>query len=349
MAAWCRRLRGTVAGVLLGTLLCAVSLVTGCERAPAPVQITGSTMGTQYSVTLAGAPGRQAALLDDDLAELLISLNRIFSTYEADSELSRLNRNVSLEWIGVSEPLFVVLRAAVEVAEASRGAFDVTVGPLVNLWGFGPEGKSRQIPEGGDVARELNRVGMDKFSLRADPYAVRKRVPDVYIDLSAIAKGYAVDRLAEFLEQRGLNDYLVDIGGELRAAGRNSEGRKWRIGIEDPRTGGRDIMRALPLSGRAMATSGNYRNFFEIDGVRYGHTIDPRTGAPARHTLAAVTVVHDSTMIADAWATAFMSLGLEAGRRIAEERSLAVQFVIRTEQRSEIVMSAAFESLAGAR
>jgi FAD:protein FMN transferase len=166
----------------------------------------------------------------------------------------------------------------------------------------------------------------------------------VYIDLSGIAKGYAVDQIAEFLIKKGFKDFLVDIGGEMRAAGTNKNGVAWKIGIEDPRDAGRQIVRTIALTNTGLASSGNYRNFFEINGKHYGHTIDPKTGAPTQHELAAVSVVHPSAMLADAWATAFMSMGYRAGMSVAAQRNLAVLFIVGDGTTETIAKSAAFDA-----
>jgi len=285
-------------------------------------------MGTHYSITIVDHGEIDANGLKAEVDALLTQINATMSTYDPASELSRLNLNPSTAWIDISEPLYTVLQASTDIAQASDGAFDVTIGPLVNLWGFGPERGTGAVPDTAAIERARGRVGSDKLALQASPRAIRKQRGDVYIDLSGIAKGYAVDQVADLIESHGLTDYLVDIGGELRARGSNRSGVPWRIGIENPIIDGREIARTVALSGKAMASSGNYRNFFEADGVRYGHTIDPKTGNPTRHRLAAVTVIHASAMLADAWATALMSLGFDAGTKLAEKNGLAALFFV---------------------
>lgn len=330
-----------------GALVAVVLLLAGCEQRQPAIQLAGATMGTQYSVKVVNAGAVEANVLKAEIDALLTAVNATMSTYDPASELSRLNRNPSTAWIGISQELSDVLQGAVAIGQASGGAFDVTVGPLVNLWGFGPGRGTSAVPDAAAIERERQRIGLDKLVLRASPAAVRKRRGDVMIDLSGIAKGYAVDRIAEHLDARGVTDYLIDIGGELRAGGVNQTGAPWRIGIENPMIGGPAIVQTVPLSGNGMASSGNYRNFFEIDGVRYGHTIDPRTGSPTQHRLAAVTVVHRSTMIADAWATALMSLGFAAGVKIAEAHGLAVLFIVGAADTWESHATRAFEPIVG--
>jgi len=309
-------------------ILAVAPLLAGCEKHRPVIQLIGATMGTQYSITIVNPGEIQQEALETSIEALLGSISAVMSTYDPESELSLMNQNASREWIKISDSLHDVLQTAVAVAEASGGAFDVSVGPLVNLWGFGPDREATVVPDPSAVANASEQVGTDKFEIKANPRALRKRHPEVYIDLSGIAKGYAVDRLAMFLHKNKYEDFLVDIGGELRAAGLNQNGRAWRIGIENPMTEGREIGQTIALTNTALASSGNYRNYFESDGVRYGHTIDPKTGAPTQHRLASVTVLHSTAMLADAWATALMSMGFGAGLKVANEHELAALFFV---------------------
>ena len=313
-------------GGRLSAIVLVILVLAGCEPHAPGIQLIGATMGTQYSVKLVAPGETEANRLKQAIDTLLAAINATMSTYDPASELSRLNRNPTTTWIEISEELRSVLAVAMAIGRASAGGFDITVGPLVNLWGFGPQRGDRVVPDSAAIERARARVGLDKLTLRAIPAAVRKRRGDVYIDLSGIAKGYAVDQIAQYLEARGVTNYLVDIGGELRAGGLNARGEPWRIGIEDPLVAGREIALSIPLSGKALASSGNYRNYFAVDGVRYGHTIDPHTGWPTRDRLAAVTVIHASAMVADAWSTALMSLGFDAGVKAAAAHGVAALF-----------------------
>ena len=306
----------------------ALLLLTACEKHRSEIHLTGATMGTQYSIKIVNPGEIESDVLKVEVDKLLSAINSTMSTYDPASELSELNHNPSTEWIEISDGLYTVLQAAISVAQDSGGAFDVTVGPLVNLWGFGPDRGAGVVPGADVLASARARVGVNKFALRADPNALQKRHPDVYIDLSGIAKGYAVDRVAAFLQSKGQQNFLVDIGGELRASGTNRNGTRWRIGIENPITDGREIGRTIALSNTGLASSGDYRNYFESGGVRYGHTIDPKTGAPAQHRLAAVTVLYPAAMIADAWATALMSMGFDEGIVAANKHNVAALFIV---------------------
>ena len=285
-------------------------------------------MGTTYTVKVRPVPTSiELDELHANIEHILAEVNSTMSTYDPGSELSRLNRNPSTDWVDISDGLLVVLQAALVTSELTGGVFDVTVGPLVNLWGFGPDMKEDDVPSDAAIADAMVRTGYRRIHLRDSPPAVKKERSDIYIDLSAIAKGYAVDRVADYLGSLGIANYLVEIGGELRGKGLNPEDKPWSIAIEKPVPGERTVERVIHITDQGMATSGNYRNFFEKDGRRYAHIIDPRTGKPIAHELASVSVVSDSCMNADAMATALLALGPEAGFALAEQQGLAVFFI----------------------
>lgn len=284
-------------------------------------------MGTTWSVKIAGSPGHASREdLDTAIGERIEALEQSMSTYREDSELSEFNRYQGDDWVPVSPELCEVVEAALAVGTASGGAFDVTIGPVVDLWGFGPGDAREAPPAPEEVQAALDTTGAQFLYADCDRPALRKARPALRVDLSAIAKGYAVDAVSELLDTAGIEDYLVEIGGELKAHGRHPAGRDWSIGIELPDPGGRSVRAALPLADRAVATSGDYRNFFEFEGVRYSHEIDPRTGAPVSHGLAAVTVVAKTAMAADAWATALLVLGPADGVQLAKELGLSALF-----------------------
>lgn len=310
-------------------LLLAVGLVSGCERSVEMVKLAGATMGTTWHVTYIparGAPGEAAVLAA--IESQLDAVNGSMSTYLPDSEISRFNQSPVDKWIDVSPPFFDVLATALEVGRASGGAYDVTVGPLVDLWGFGPGGGAERIPEPDEIEAALALVGQDR--LRLDGKATRvKKLAGVRLDFSSLAKGYGVDRVAVALQAQGIDRYLVEVGGEMRLGGLSGRGDLWRIAIEQPQSGTRGIAAAIELTDASVATSGDYRNYFEIDGHRYSHSIDPLTGRPVAHELVSVTVVHPSAMVADAWATALTVMGPRRAAAVAQERDLAVYFIRR--------------------
>jgi len=313
--------------------LLVIGMTGGCTEhpdPPAPAVISGRTMGTNYLVKIARSPDNLSLpKLQRAIDEVLEQINDAMSTYRTMSEISRFNRSPSTDWFAVSPATAVVVAAAQQISRESGGAFDVTVGPLVNLWGFGPGANQRQVPSVEKIAQALAGSGFQNLQVREAPPALRKRTGKLVIDLSAIAKGYAVDRIAALLEDFSINDFLVEIGGEIITRGAKADGSAWTVGIELPDDELRTVQEVLALSNSALATSGDYRNFFEQDGKRYSHTINPRTGRPVTHQLASVTVVADSCMLADGWATALMVLGPEQGYAYALLHDLDCLFVSR--------------------
>lgn len=305
----------------------------------------GQTMGTLFTVKTMGGPGGLSRdQVQTDIHQVLDQVDRQMSTYLADSELSCFNRYLKDNWFPVSPDMAFVMTEAIRVSRISGGAFDITVGPLVNLWGFGP-GKRRDTPPTAEEIRELfPLIGYQNIAVRLSPPAARKELPGIYCDLSAIAKGYGVDQVAEYLEGQKIVDYLVEIGGEVRARGKNPDKRWWQLGIAAPDREG-EIERIVPLKNSSMATSGDYRNYFEKDGIRYSHTIDPRTGRPITHRLASVTVVHPSCTFADAMATAINVLGPEKGLALAKKEKLAVFLIIRDKAGFKEIMTPEFAAL----
>ena len=317
----------------------------GDERQP-EYQLTGSTMGTSYSVKLI-APGEH--IDKDDLhlsiTETLAAVDQLTSTWRDDSELSQFNANPSTDWIDVSVEFCATIESALAVSRASDGAFDITVGPLVNLWGFGPEGERQEPPDTDAIEVIMADVGYEGIEAQCNQPAVRKRSGAMYIDLSGWAKGYGVDRLATVLDGYALKDYLVEIGGELRMRGQNAEGKKWAIAIEMPSTTTRQPQSVLRLTDTSVATSGDYRNYFEHDGKHYSHTIDARTGRPVTHDLAAVTVISDTAAYADAMATALLVLGPDNGLTLAEDLGIAGYFLVRNQTGMKEITTSSFDLL----
>lgn len=325
-------------------------LLSACTSERELSEFSGPIMGTTYSVKIAGPLPDDVAIetIREDVEAVLKMTDRAMSTYRGDSQITAINRKDSEKPTMLWPEVYEVLNAAVEVSRETDGAFDITVGPLVNLWGFGPSHDSSSkdtVPDDEEIAEALSHTGMDKIRIDHKPPALRKLDAFVYLDLSGIAKGYAVDRAAEVLEDYGLRDYLVEIGGDLKTRGRNAENRPWRIALEKPVSGTRQVAYVIEPGDLAVATSGDYRNYFERNGVRYSHTIDPRTGRPVTHKVASVTVATSSGMRADALATALLVMGLEEGRKFANFKNLAAQFVVRTDKGFETHATPAFKPL----
>lgn len=320
------------------------------DRSQQVQKIAGTTMGTRYSIQyLAMQPSPDAAEIKKAADILLNDIENKMSTYRSDSELSRLNRAPVNEWITLSPELFLVIQKALEISVLSEGAFDVTVGPLVNIWGFGPDTKAQDLPSEQQIQKILSeQVGYQYLTLDVANQSIKKQKPG-YIDLSAIVPGYGADRLADLLTSYGIENYLVDISGELRASGTKAKKQPWRIAIEKPvlsLSGDHNpFEQIIELKNTGIATSGDYRNFFIVENKLYSHTIDPKTGKPITHNLASVTVLHPSAMDADALATAFTVMGAEKAMAYAEKQKLAVFLVLREADKLEHKSSSRFNEL----
>lgn len=292
-------------------------------------QLSGPTMGTRFNVIVATASDFDQQDLQTRIHAVLEDIDQQMSTYRPDSELANFNRSQSTEPIPVTRRLCEAVDKALQLSDLSSGTFDITVGPLVNLWGFGPTG-SRTVPPSDDaIVRTRSRTGREKLHPDCDRSAIRKDHAELEIDLSGYAKGLAADEIAALLDEAGMVNYLVEIGGDLRTRGQNASLANWRIAIESPETSVSGIEKIIHISDLAVATSGDYRNYFEYEGRRYSHTIDPRTGRPVAHDLASVTVLAASAAYADAMATALLVLGPDVGSAFAEQESIAAYFLFR--------------------
>lgn len=311
-------------------------LLAGCKQQVDLVGTTlaGETMGTTYIIRLVEIPeGETGTKLKRAVDDALEGVNDQMSTYRPDSELSRFNASDSTDWFPVSTETATVVAEAQRVSHESNGAFDATVMPLVNLWSFGPEGRSNAVPSDEELAERRSHVGYEKLEVRLDPPALRKTDPRMSVDLSAIAKGYGVDVVAELLDKRGVSAYMVEIGGEVRTKGPKPDGDLWHIGIERPVANQRSVETIVDLEDDAMATSGDYRNYFEAGGKRYSHTIDPRTGRPIEHTLVSASVFAPTCMTADAYATTVMVLGPGEGYDWLVEREVPALLIVKVGDR----------------
>ncbi|MFQ3237080.1 MAG: thiamine biosynthesis lipoprotein [Paraglaciecola sp.] len=315
--------RPTLANLCIWLL--AACLIAGCSEAPKEIHLFGQTMGTTYNVKFVSVAGIKTDTLQQEIDVLLVEINKLMSTYDPNSELSQFNQWQSTKPFKLSVQTLKVLTEAKRLGALSGGVLDVTVGPLVNLWGFGPDAKPDKKPSAQAIAAVKAKTGLDKLILLDD--GAQKTDPDLYIDLSTIGKGYGVDVIAELLEQYNLTNYLVEIGGEMRVAGHKVTAEQWRIAVEKPISSERSVQEIISIGSNAIATSGDYRNYFEEQGVRYSHLIDPRTGSPISHNLVAVTVIHPSSMTADGLATALIVMGKEAALALAQQNALAVLLI----------------------
>ena len=313
-----------------GILVLALALVAGCARTSQVTQFDGDTMGTTYQVSYL-SNGGSAQEMQQAVEDLLRRINESLSTYIGTSTISRINMSTdATAWHPIDTHFDIVFRRSRVIYEDTAGAFNPAVGPLVNAWGFGAPGQ-QSLPDESTVRSLLSVVSFDSFELRDAPPAVRKKLPSAQLDFGAIAKGYGVDAIGMLLEQKGVKDYLVQIAGEVRARGRQSNSDGWRVGIERPAdnaVAAPRIQTLLSLKNAAIATSGNYRNYRSENGKNFGHILNPKTGYPVENALLSVTVLAPDAMTADAYATAFVVMGLEQAMKFAEARaSLEAYFI----------------------
>ncbi len=324
---WTSSIRARAIGccfLLLVLCGCPIGLpATAATQADAPpIKISGKTMGPiTYSVVIAQpATELSHAMASAAVQATLDRVNGLMSTYRADSDVGRFNRSESTDWIAVDPETVAVVARSLEISRLTGGAFDITVAPVVNLWRFGPDKKEPvELPSVDQVEALKQRVGYQKIQVQANPPAIKKTDPLASIDLSAIAKGYAVDQVGKTLDELGCRNYFIEVGGEVVSRGERPAGGMWRVGIEAPNElVTKEVSQIAELNNQAMATSGDYRNFFVIQGQRYSHTIDPTTCRPVEHSLASACVIATDCMTADAIATAVMVMGAERGHRLCE-------------------------------
>lgn len=326
-----------------------LALLVGCSSELEIQKLSGRTMGTAWSVVIANpiASYDQKAL-QADIESVLAEVNRQMSTYDPTSEISQFNESDALDtWYPVSELFAITTAKALGFSEISGGAFDPTVGPLVNLWGFGPDAGAEALPSDTVIDEAKASVGFSAISVRApeaDGGAAIRKSAQRRLDLSAIAKGLGVDQVYALLDDQGYANFLVEIGGEVRVKG-DKDGLGWKIAVEKPIKGERAVEQLLSLKNVALATSGDYRNYREIDGVAYSHTIDPSTGRPVTHQLASVTVADSECAMADGWATTLLVLGPTKGFELAIARNLPAMFIERVDDEFVVKQTPRFERL----
>ncbi|SUC34706.1 Thiamine biosynthesis lipoprotein ApbE precursor [Providencia rustigianii] len=331
--------------VIAPVLLFAATLFLAACGGPEQQNFQGQTMGTYYSVKyVTDSSEPTPEVIQTEIDKRLEEVNDQMSTYRPGSELSRFNQSTEVNVpFPVSAATAKVVSKAIEINKLTDGSLDVTVGPLVNLWGFGPEGRVTKAPTDEDLAKRRAWIGIDKLAVQDNNLI--KTIPELYVDLSSIAKGYGVDVVAEYLESLNINNYMVDIGGEVRTKGKNGKDAPWRIAIEKPATDGvsQTAQEIIEPGNLSIATSGDYRNYFEQDGVHFSHTIDPKTGKPISHKLVSITVLADDCMTADGLSTGLNVLGPEAGLALAEKMNVPVFMIVKTDKGFEERYTKAFE------
>ncbi|MCG6218424.1 FAD:protein FMN transferase [Vibrio furnissii] len=322
--------------------LASLLLLAGCEQPPQQVHLSGPTMGTSYNIKYIQQDGLPSSDdLHKEIDRLLEEVNDQMSTYRQDSELSRFNQYQGTDAFEVSTQTATVVKEAMRLSTLTEGALDVTVGPLVNLWGFGPEGRPEVVPTDAELADRKANTGIHHLTVNGN--SLSKDLPHLYVDLSTIAKGWGVDVVANYIESQGIHNYMVEVGGEIRLKGLNRDNVPWRIAVEKPTVDERSIQEIIEPGDMAIATSGDYRNYFERDGVRYSHIINPQTGRPIHNRVVSVTVLDKSCMTADGLATGLMVLGDEKGIEIAEQNHIPVFMIVKTDDGFKEIASSAFK------
>ena len=306
------------AQLMLGFLL----LFNSCTSFQDHYVISGNTMGTTYTVKIVAPDNdNEMGSIEKSIDSLLIQLNKQMSTWDPKSEISQFNDWNSKVPFAVSDDFLNVVRKSITISKQTGGLFDPTVYDLMSLWGFGPNPKS-DFPNLEDVHRTLGHTGIDQFEITDSKLS--KSNEKCKLDLNAIAKGYGVDKIFDFLNEKGFNNIFIEIGGEVRCSGKNRENIDWSIGIEDPSGDGnyqKKISAIISITNGAIATSGNYRNIVDLDGEILGHTINPQTGFPIQTDVLSVSVLSNSCMESDAWATALMAMDYQTGFAIAKSQS----------------------------
>ncbi|ACS87133.1 MULTISPECIES: FAD:protein FMN transferase ApbE [Musicola] len=308
--------------------------------------LEGKTMGTFYSVKISGELPEGQPQLQQEIDALLEQANNEISTYRKDSTLSRFNRYQGSDPQPISGGMADIILTAQRIGRATGDAMNITVGPLVNLWGFGPQKQPATIPSQQQIDAARQKVGLNHLTLISNEKGewIQKDLPDLYVDLSTLGEGYGADLLAQLMTQKGITNYLVSVGGAISSRGVNAQGLPWRVAIQKPTDKENAIQASVNLQGYSISTAGSYRNYFEQNGKRYSHVIDPATGRPITHQLVSATVIAKTALEADGWDTGLMVLGTEKALKLAEQQSMAVYLITKTDKGYEAVMTPQFKA-----
>ncbi|WP_297207609.1 FAD:protein FMN transferase ApbE [uncultured Pluralibacter sp.] len=313
----------------------AILLIAGCDGENSSdvggqnLVLEGKTMGTSWRVSAAGIDPARADALRQKIQAQLDADDMQLSTWKTDSALMRFNRTTSIAPWPVPEAMADIVTQSLRIGEKTGGAMDITVGPLVNLWGFGPDKQPLKTPSAAQIAAAKARTGLQHLAVinKSGSQYLQKDLPDLYVDLSTVGEGYAADHLAQLMSQEGISRYLVSVGGALVSRGTSGRGAPWRVAIQKPTDRENAVQAVVDINGHGISTSGSYRNYYELDGRRISHVIDPRTGAPIQHNLVSVTVIAPTALEADGWDTGLMVLGLEKAKAVVQQQGLAVYMI----------------------
>jgi thiamine biosynthesis lipoprotein len=334
-------------------LLGACVLFSGCDSATTPATpastatvLDGKTMGTFWRVSVIGVDEAKAQALRAKVQAQLDADDRLLSTWKNDSALMRFNHAADTRPWPVSEAMADIVTLSLRIGAKTHGAMDITVGPLVNLWGFGPDKQPVATPDAQAIAAAKARTGLQHLQVinQSGRQFLQKDIPDLFVDLSTVGEGYAADHLARLMEQEGISRYLVSVGGALVSRGMNGEGKPWRVAIQKPTDRENAVQAIVDINGHGISTSGSYRNYYELDGKRISHVIDPQTGQPITHKLVSVTVIAPTALEADGWDTGLMVLGPEKAQQVVREQGLAVYMIVKEGEGFKTWMSPQFKS-----
>ena len=334
-------------------LLGACVLLSGCDSATTPATpastatvLDGKTMGTFWRVSVIGVDEAKAEALRAKVQAQLDADDRLLSTWKNDSALMRFNHAADTRPWPVSEAMADIVTLSLRIGAKTHGAMDITVGPLVNLWGFGPDKQPVATPDAQAIAAAKARTGLQHLQVinQSGRQFLQKDIPDLFVDLSTVGEGYAADHLARLMEQEGISRYLVSVGGALVSRGMNGEGKPWRVAIQKPTDRENAVQAIVDINGHGISTSGSYRNYYELDGKRISHVIDPQTGQPISHKLVSVTVIAPTALEADGWDTGLMVLGPEKAQQVVREQGLAVYMIVKEGEGFKTWMSPQFRT-----
>ncbi|HCI6694321.1 TPA: FAD:protein FMN transferase ApbE [Klebsiella quasipneumoniae subsp. quasipneumoniae] len=334
-------------------LLGVCALFSGCDSATSPTTsastatvLDGKTMGTFWRVSVIGVDEAKAQALRAKVQAQLDADDRLLSTWKNDSALMRFNRAADTRPWPVSEAMADIVTLSLRIGAKTHGAMDITVGPLVNLWGFGPDKQPVATPDAQAIAAAKARTGLQHLQVinQSGRQFLQKDIPDLFVDLSTVGEGYAADHLARLMEQEGISRYLVSVGGALVSRGMNGEDKPWRVAIQKPTDRENAVQAIVDINGHGISTSGSYRNYYELDGKRISHVIDPQTGQPITHKLVSVTVIAPTALEADGWDTGLMVLGPEKAQQVVREQGLAVYMIVKEGEGFKTWMSPQFRT-----
>ena len=331
-------------------LLCAVGLLSACDRGASESEdalvIEGKTMGTFYRVSLAGVDNNRGSALREQIEAQLKEDDHELSTYKEDSVLSRFNQYQGNVPQPISAGMADAIVTSMRIGQLTGGAMDITVGPLVNLWGFGPDKQPVKMPTAQQIADARQRIGLQHLKViqQSDGQYLQKDMQGMYVDLSTVGEGYATDHLARLIEGNGISNYLVSVGGAVVSRGYNPKGNPWQVAIQKPTDKETTVQAIVDLQGMGISTSGSYRNYYELDGKRLSHIIDPATGAPITHKLVSATVIAPTALEADGWDTGLMVLGTHKALALAEKEHLAVYLITKEGDTFKTYMSPQFKA-----